>query len=97
MAVKTASSRPTRNALLGSVDGQSERILTQLFDAADIRIDGSRPQDMLVHDKAFFTRVLRDGALGFGESYMDGLWDCEALDELTVKLLRAEIDTLDNP
>ena len=47
---------------------------------------------MQVHDKRVYTRILRNGSLGFGESYMDGQWDRDALDDLTVKLVRAEID-----
>lgn len=84
--------RPTRNPLLRSVDAQSERIMVRLFEDADIRVDGARPQDMQVHDKRLYTRILSNGSLGFGESYMDGQWDCDALDELTAKLLRADID-----
>ncbi len=42
----TQSPRPTRNALLRSVDAQSERIMVRLFEDADIRVDGARPQDL---------------------------------------------------
>ena len=90
--MKTLSPRPTRNALLRSVDAQSEQIMVRLFEDADIRVDGARPHDMQVHDRSLYTRILTNGSLGFGESYMDGQWDCDALDELIVKLLRAEID-----
>lgn len=34
---------------------------------------------MQVHDKRFFFRVMAVGTLGFGESYMDGWWECETL------------------
>ena len=88
----TRSPRPTRNPLLRSVDAQSERIMVRLFEDADIRVDGARPQDMQVHDRRLYTRILSNGSLGFGESYMDCQWDCHALDDLTEKLLRAEID-----
>jgi cyclopropane-fatty-acyl-phospholipid synthase len=30
-----------------------------------------------IHDPAFFSRVLRYGELGLGESYVEGLWDIE--------------------
>ncbi len=66
--------------------------MVRLFEDADIRVDGARPQDMQVHDRRLYTRILSNGLLGFGESYMDGQWDCDALDDLTVKLIRAEID-----
>lgn len=91
-ASPTRSPRSTRNPLTRSVDAQSERIMIRLFEEADVRVDGARPQDMHVHDKRVYTRILTNGLLGFGESYMDGQWDCEALDQLTAKLLRADID-----
>jgi len=75
----------------GSLDIRSEQIVREELTAADVRVDGSRPSDLLVHDPAFYTRLLRDGALGFGEAYMDGQWDCEALDELTVKLIKGKL------
>jgi cyclopropane-fatty-acyl-phospholipid synthase len=67
--------------------GQAERKVRQLLEAADIRVGGSRPHDIQVHDRRFYLRVLRDGRLGLGESYMDGQWDAGALDQLTAKLI----------
>ncbi len=37
-------------------------------------------------------RVLLQGSPGFGESYMDGAWESECLDETFHKLLRARLD-----
>jgi cyclopropane-fatty-acyl-phospholipid synthase len=45
-----------------------------------------------VHDDRFFRRALLHGELGFGESYMDGDWDCEALDQLSTRLFAAGVD-----
>jgi cyclopropane-fatty-acyl-phospholipid synthase len=64
----------------------------RLLEAADVRIDGDRPWDMRVHNDGLFTRVLAQGSLGLGESYMDGWWDCERLDEFFFRILRAELD-----
>lgn len=61
-----------------------ERLLAQ----ADIRIDGDQPWDIQVHDPRFFRRVLTGASLGLGESYMDGWWDCQRLDELVYRILR---------
>jgi cyclopropane-fatty-acyl-phospholipid synthase len=47
---------------------------------------------MQVHDPRFYTRVLRDGSLGFGESYVDGWWDSAALDQTMTKILAARLD-----
>ncbi len=35
---------------------------------------------------------MAQGSLGFGEAYMDGWWDCEALDQLIDRLLRSKLD-----
>ena len=53
---------------------------------ADISIDGNRPWDIQVRDPRFFERVLQGGSLGFGESYLDGDWECDALDEMFRRL-----------
>jgi cyclopropane-fatty-acyl-phospholipid synthase len=45
-----------------------------------------------VHDARFFSRVLASGTLGFGESYMDGWWDCEVLDEMCCRAIGAGIE-----
>ena len=66
--------------------------MTNLLALADIRINGARPWDIQVHDQRFFGRVLTSGTLGFGESYMDGWWDCDALDEMCCRAIRAELE-----
>ncbi len=62
-----------------------------LLEPYDIRISGTRPWDIRVNDARFFVRVLREGSLGLGESYMDGWWECDQLDELIARLLRDDI------
>src|ERR1035438_5498797 len=71
---------------------QAQPIVTALFGGADIRMDGARPWDLRVHDERFFPRVLAAGTLGFGEAYMDGWWDCDALDEMCCRASRARLD-----
>ncbi len=64
----------------------------KLLAEADVQVNGSRPWDIQVHEEKFYTRVLAEGSLGLGESYMDGWWDCERLDEFFCKILRAGLD-----
>jgi cyclopropane-fatty-acyl-phospholipid synthase len=64
----------------------------QLLVAADVSIGGARPWDIQLHDDRFYTRVVAHGSLGIGESYMDGWWDCESLDELFYRALKADLD-----
>ena len=52
-----------------------------VLEAADVRINGSRPWDMQIHHPRTLTRIALQRSLGLGESYMDAWWDCDALDE----------------
>ena len=47
---------------------------------------------MQVHNPDLFLRIARDGTLGLGEAYMDGWWDCEALDEMITRGFRAGLE-----
>ncbi|HEY4183320.1 MAG TPA: cyclopropane fatty acyl phospholipid synthase [Kofleriaceae bacterium] len=72
-------------------DRIAERIVRRALDEADIRIDGSRPFDLRVHDPSFYFRVLRNSGLQLGETYMDGLWDCPAIDQFAERMLRSGV------
>ena len=64
----------------------------RILSHADIKIDGSRPWDMKIRDDRFYARVLSEGSMGLGESYMDGWWDVEALDEFFFRIFRTKLD-----
>lgn len=66
----------------------------ELLAQAGVQIDGSRPWDMKVNNPAAYDRILLKRSLGLGESYMDGWWDCAALDELFYRLLKIRIQDL---
>lgn len=67
------------------------RIVTDLLQQADIKINGQRPWDIQVKHADFFKRVLQQGSLGLGESYMDNWWHCQRLDQLFYRLIRYQI------
>jgi cyclopropane-fatty-acyl-phospholipid synthase len=69
----------------------AETLIRELFEAAGVRIGGTSRHDLQVHDHRFYRRVLAEGNLGLGETYMDGLWDSPALDEMIERLLRAGV------
>jgi cyclopropane-fatty-acyl-phospholipid synthase len=70
----------------------------RLVEPADIRIDGDRPWDVRVHDDRLFQRVLAHGTLGLGEAYMDGWWDCDAIDQMVARAHHSQIaDRLVSP
>lgn len=71
---------------------RAQAIVGGMFVLAGILVNGTRPWDIRVHDKRFYRRVLADGTLGFGESYMDGWWDCEAIDEMCFRAIRIRRD-----
>ena len=68
------------------------RPLLKLIDGTGVRINGGDPSDIQVHDPETYRRILARGSLGFGEAYMDGLWDCEQLDAMFTRLLQAGIE-----
>ena len=68
------------------------RFVEDVLSAADIRLNGDRPQDIQIRNERFFTSVLSRWSLGLGESYMDGDWDCSALDQCIARLLTADLD-----
>ncbi|MBS1250529.1 MAG: Cyclopropane-fatty-acyl-phospholipid synthase [Chloroflexi bacterium] len=71
----------------------SQTIIRELLEHAEIQVNGPHPWDIQIHDSRFYDRVLREVELGLGESYMDGWWDCEALDEFINRVLQARLDT----
>ena len=70
----------------------SEERIQNILDLADIQINGDRPWDIQVRNKMLYQRVLAGGSLALGEAYMDGWWDCEALDQFFAKILKARLD-----
>ncbi|EPH0094885.1 cyclopropane-fatty-acyl-phospholipid synthase [Pluralibacter gergoviae] len=68
------------------------RIASEMLNRAGITINGPAPSDIQVKNPLFFKRVLQEGSLGLGESYMDGWWECERLDIFFQKVLRAGLE-----
>jgi len=73
-------------------DNQWYRIVSEMLSSADIRINGNRPFDLKVKNTDFYKRVLQEGSLGLGESYIDGWWECERLDIFFQRVLRAGLE-----
>lgn len=67
-------------------------ILELLLQPTGIHINGDKPSDIYVHDERFYKSVLSTGTLGLGESYMDGWWNCDALDDLFTKLINSHLE-----
>ncbi len=69
-----------------------KQIAGEILALADIKLNGSNSWDIRVNNDGFYRRVFTEGELGLGESYMDGWWDAEALDETISKILLAQLD-----
>jgi len=67
-------------------------LVQQLLDHAGVHIDGHAPCDIQVHNPKFYPRVIAGDSLALGESYMDGWWDCEALDQFFERIMAARLD-----
>lgn len=66
-------------------------LVADLLAHADIRVGGPRPWDITVRDPRFYKRALAGGAIGLGESFMDGWWDTPALDQTIARMLGADL------
>lgn len=69
-----------------------QQILSDSFAAVGITINGNNPWDIQVHNTKLYDRVISAGSIGFGEAYMEGWWDCEALDELFYRIQYFRLD-----
>ncbi len=70
----------------------AKNIIESLLVDSGITINGEKSYDPHVYNDDFYRRVLSQGSLGLGESYMDGWWDVERLDELVARVLCAGLD-----
>ncbi|AVO30422.1 TPA: cyclopropane fatty acyl phospholipid synthase [Stenotrophomonas maltophilia] len=68
------------------------RMMDELLEIADVRLGGDRPWDIRLLVDGVPERVFAQGNLGLGESYMNGAWECDRLDELFDRILRARLD-----
>lgn len=70
----------------------AKQIILDLLNSANIHVNGNQPTDIQVFNEKFYQRALQEGALGLGETYVEGWWDCLKLDEFISKLLLANLD-----
>lgn len=68
-----------------------ETVVKNLLAQAEIEVNGSKPYDIHIHDPRLYDRVLQTPHLALGEGYMDGWWDCEAIDEFITRVLLARL------
>jgi len=66
---------------------QAQKVVTDIFEEAGVHISGSSTPDLVVNDPKFYSRLLSDPTLQIGETYMDGMWDSSAIDDISFKLM----------
>ncbi len=71
--------------------GFARNRVENLLEDSGVSINGANPWDIRVNNDLFFKRVVVNGSLGLGESYVDGWWDCDQVDEMINLVLRAEL------
>jgi len=66
---------------------KAKKVVQKILEPPDVQINGNRPWDIRIHNPNFYERVLSGGSLALGESYMDGWWDCDAIDQFFERIL----------
>ena len=67
----------------------AEKKVTQLLATAGVEINGKQSHDIQIHNSSFYQKVAMKGATGLAESYVDGWWDCQRVDQLIYNILVA--------
>lgn len=74
------------------MNNKTQAFVQRLLDKAGIKINGTNPWDIQVHNDHFYSRILKEGSLGLGESYMDSWWDAKSLDEFFYRVLKEDLE-----
>lgn len=70
-------------------DKSAESDVRALLARAGVAVGGGRPWDIRVGDARFYKRVLTGGSLAAGETYVDGWWESDRLDEFFHRVFKA--------
>src|SRR5690242_14354370 len=69
----------------------AKNFVTKLLNYADVTPNGSRAWDIKINDDKIFNKLVFQKSLALGETYMEGWWDCDAIDILIYKLHLAKL------
>jgi cyclopropane-fatty-acyl-phospholipid synthase len=81
-----------RHLLSAFDESRSADVMRDLLARAGVTVGGDEPWDIQIHDPRVYARVLRDGTLAVGESYVEGWWDSPALDQMLQRVIGARVD-----
>ncbi len=71
---------------------RAEQLVRDLCSKIGIEVNGPKVSDLQVKDERFYARVLGEGSLGLGESYMDGWWDVGDLLQMNVLIAAGDVE-----
>lgn len=74
------------------MENKYQKAVKNLLESAGISVNGNKSFDIRVKNNGFYKRVLKEGSVGLGESYMEGWWECERLDEFIYRLFNANLE-----
>lgn len=70
----------------------SKSLITKHLKNAGISINGNHPYDVQIFNDQIYSRLKFQPSLEAGESYMEGWWDCEQLDEFFYRICKHTVD-----
>jgi cyclopropane-fatty-acyl-phospholipid synthase len=71
---------------------KAKNSIKALLAKAGIEINGKKDWDIQVHNESLFQRVIAEGSIGLGESYMDGWWNVKRLDEFFHRIFKHKLN-----
>lgn len=74
-----------------------EELIQNKFKLAGIDCKEDQLCGFKIHDSRFYEKVLKQGSLGLGESYVDGWWDAERLNEFIYHVTKADLESTIKP
>ena len=77
--------------IAAAMSESAKRFVLGQLERTGLVLNGPNPWDPQIHNERLWARVLRDGTLGLGESYMDGWWDAGELDQFLFRLINSHI------
>ncbi|MBU1019106.1 MAG: class I SAM-dependent methyltransferase [Patescibacteria group bacterium] len=83
--MKKLSLPRANEAVSGFVDGGAKMALSSILSEVDIE------QYVQVNHPSFYRRVLMEGTMGLGDSYIEGVWDSPQIDEFVFQILSSGV------
>lgn len=71
------------------IDKTIEKLVKSKLKEIDIEINGSRPEDLQIHNNKVYSKSFFKGSLGLGEAYMDNWWDANDLETFLTKIFKS--------